>query len=277
MSANDAPRLSVCVPVYNCAAFIGETLDSLLAQTYRDFEAVVVENASTDGTAELLEAVNDPRLRVVRNERTLPAGENWNRAVAETRGAYVKVLSADDVLYPTCLERQLAALDAEPDAVLVSGPRVIVDATGKKVGTRGPGRSGRVAGGELIRRMASAGTNLIGETSAVLFRREAFDAAGGFNEASPYTIDIDLWFRMLLLGDAVFLRDPLATYRVSAGSWTAAVEHRQTEDMRQLLGQLASDPRFGVTEADARRGTRNARFNTLLRRAFYALFVKEAR
>lgn len=94
------PRVSIVVPVYNCERFIGEALGSALAQTYADLEVVVVDNSSTDRTAEVIARWKDPRLRVLANATNIGAARNWDRAAAEARGRYIKLLCADDVLYP---------------------------------------------------------------------------------------------------------------------------------------------------------------------------------
>lgn len=132
------PAVSVCVPAFEHARWIGRAIDSVLAQTLGDFELIVVDDCSTDGTADVVAHRRDPRIRLVRNERNLGAAGNWNRAVGMARAPLVKVLCDDDVLYPTCLERQVAVL-ADPrhaDVALVCCGRDIVDADDRRLLTR---------------------------------------------------------------------------------------------------------------------------------------------
>ena len=104
------PRVSVSVPMYNRADHIGECIDSVLQQTFTDFELVLIDAASTDRTVEIARSFEDDRIRIIENPQRLGAEGNWNAALKHSRGVYVKVLSHDDVIYPTCLERQVAVL-----------------------------------------------------------------------------------------------------------------------------------------------------------------------
>ncbi|MCH8899611.1 MAG: glycosyltransferase family 2 protein, partial [Acidobacteria bacterium] len=97
------PRVSVSVPMYNGADHISECIESVLAQTYADFELVLVDDASGDGTVEVARSFDDARIRIIENSERLGAAGNWNAALHHSRGTYVKVLSHDDVIYPTCL------------------------------------------------------------------------------------------------------------------------------------------------------------------------------
>ena len=92
------PRVSVCIPVYNGEQFLAETIRSVLDQSYRDFELVVLDNASTDGTGRIARAVGDPRLRVETNPTTIAQPDNWRAAVDLCRAPLVKLLCADDLL-----------------------------------------------------------------------------------------------------------------------------------------------------------------------------------
>ena len=112
-----SPRVSICIPVYNTERFIADAVTTALAQTYRDFEIVIVDNASTDATPRGARARHGPAHQAsFRNERNIGAQANFNRAVSLARGEYLKVLCADDVLYPTCLEQQVAVFEADPRA-----------------------------------------------------------------------------------------------------------------------------------------------------------------
>src|SRR5215831_18201292 len=113
-------RVSVCIPTYNGAAFLAETLASAVAQTFEDFEVIVVDDCSTDGSAEIAEgfARSDSRVRVVRNTQRAGSGAAVARAyVAQSRGEWIKPLNQDDLMTPDCLTRMLEAS--------VRGPLVI--------------------------------------------------------------------------------------------------------------------------------------------------------
>ena len=120
MSSSQAPRLSIGLPVFNGEKFVSDAIGSILGQTYRDFELIISDNASTDKTEVICReyAASDPRIRYYRNDRNLGAAVNFNRTFELASGEYFKWAAHDDMLAPEYLERCVAALDAHPDAVL---------------------------------------------------------------------------------------------------------------------------------------------------------------
>jgi len=275
-SNGPTPTVSICIPVYNGAASIGQALDSAIAQTFGDIEIVVVDNASTDDTLEVVASRDDPRVRVLVNESNIGAGCNWNRALAEARGEFVKILCADDYLRPECVERQLAALrdPANSSAALVSNAREIVDESGHRLFVRSYGGKTRLVPGRVaMRSVVRKGSNLIGEPSAVMFRASAAAKAGEFQAESTYCGDLDMWVRMLRDGDLVVLDEILSAYRVSSQSWTFAVMDRQTSDVRDMLQRIGDDPSFGMSGVDVWLGKQRVRLTTAQRRAFYRFIV----
>ncbi len=268
-----APRVSVCIPAYNAGRFIGEAVRSVLDQTFADFELIVRDDASTDGTLDRLSAFSDPRLRVAANPRNVGAEANWNAVVAEARGEFVKVLCSDDLLRPDCLRRQVEALDAAGGrgAVLACCRREIIDAGGRVLMVRGSGAfTGIIPGPEAVRRIVRSGTNPIGEPSAVLFRRAALERAGRFDGSLPYVIDLDLWCRLLLLGPVVALPEALCAFRVAPGSWSLRLALRQARNYQRFVRRLGADPRYGLTPGDRRIGRLKSAGLNLARIAFYA-------
>lgn len=129
------PRVSIGMPVYNGANFIRQAVDSILAQTYADFELIVSDNASTDETQAICQAyaARDPRVRYYRNEKNMGASWNYNRVTALSRGAYIKHAAHDDVLAPTYLERCVEVMDREPSVVLCYPRSIHIDEHGNRV------------------------------------------------------------------------------------------------------------------------------------------------
>lgn len=119
------PAVSILIPVYNRKAFIGPCVESALSQTFPDFEVVIVDNASTDGTWELLQtyARRDARIRLFRNEINIGALRNWARCFEEARGEYGKILFSDDLMYPDFLARTVALM-ADDIAFVVTAAEV---------------------------------------------------------------------------------------------------------------------------------------------------------
>ena len=116
MSAGDSPRVSIGLPVYNGERFLVQAIESVLAQTFEDFELIVCDNASTDASGAIAQTYveRDSRVRYFRNASNLGAARNFNRTFELSRGEYFKWLAADDLIAPTYLERCLAALGPRP-------------------------------------------------------------------------------------------------------------------------------------------------------------------
>ncbi len=274
------PRVSIVVPAYNNGAYIARTMDSILAQTFGDFELVVADHSSTDDTWEVLQRyTGDPRVRLLTTEAGGGAPRNWSRVTAEARGELVKLVCGDDLLHPEILAEQVAALDAAPGAVLAAARRDIVDAHDRPfVEGRGmPGLSGVVPGREAIRRTVVAGTNIFGEPGCVLFRREVLERVGGWDARFPYLIDQATYTRVLLEGDAVAVDRSLAAFRVSDSQWSVRLARSQAEQAIAYHHWLLEEHPDVVSAADVRRGDLAARAMSIMRRGAYLVMARRMR
>jgi glycosyltransferase involved in cell wall biosynthesis len=245
-------EVSVCIPAYQAGRFIRSTLESVLAQTFTDFEVVVLDNGSTDDTAAIVAGIGDPRIRLERNDAVLPLPANWNRVVRLSRSPLVKVLCADDVIYPHCLQSQVAALAAAPSAALVACRRDLVDADGATIYSGGGLRwlLGPRTRTEVIRAIVRHGGNPIGNPSSVLFRRDAFEAAGGFDEDKLELLDIDMWIRLLDHGGLVGQAESLAAFRVHGASTTQRIAVEQQAIQAAMIHELATGGVYRVRAFD---------------------------
>jgi glycosyltransferase involved in cell wall biosynthesis len=215
-----APRVSICIPTYNYAQYIGEALRSACEQTFRNIEIIVIDDASTDDTVSLVEAVaaDEPRLRLVRNPRNLGLQANYNRCIEVAEAEYVKILCADDLLAPDCVERMVAVLEAHTEVSLVACGREFVGAD------REHRRVDRYAselviepGSQTLRRCFFMG-NRIGEPTAVMFRRSK--AGRGFDEAYKQILDLELWLRIIADDWFAALPEALCQFRQHLGRAT---------------------------------------------------------
>lgn len=273
--------VSVVVPAYNNAAYIEATVTSVLDQTFQDFELVVADHSSTDGTWELLQQFADhPKVRLLRTPAGGGAKRNWDRVSQEAQAPLVKLVCGDDLLRPEALARQVAAIEAAGDAaVMVASRRDLVDGRGKVfVRSRGlGGLTGTIDGRQAVRAIVRSGTNPLGEPACVLLRREALEAAGWWDDANPYYIDAGTYARVLLRGDLVALPETLAAFRVSAAQWSvrlAREQHRQAAGFHALARRLAPET---ITAADVRRGDLLARLAAVQRRLAYAWLGRRMR
>ncbi|MDD2806168.1 MAG: glycosyltransferase family A protein [Elusimicrobiales bacterium] len=222
MTQQKAPLVSVIMPSYNHARYIGRAVESVLEQTAGDLELIVVDNQSADGTDEVLAAIKDPRLRVLKIANGGIIAASRNLGLKNAAGEYAAFVDSDDIWQPEKLERQLEALRAAPGAVLAYSrfKTLTGDTASEAIYPRPSGCvSGRVFGRLYLKHFIAC--------SGVLARRSALLAAGGFSEERELVAieDSDLWLRLAQTGEVVCSSDrALFLYRVhpgaaSAGSW----------------------------------------------------------
>jgi glycosyltransferase involved in cell wall biosynthesis len=200
--------ISVIIPAYNVADFVREAVDSALAQTRLDIEVIVVDDGSTDGSADTLGDLDDPRLRVIRENHGGSAAAR-NAGLRLASGELVAFLDADDRWAPQNLERQSAFLENYPEVDMTFGHSLVVDEAGHSLGFKSSSCDGLVSLSQLLR------TNEIGNGSCLLLRREALDRAGWFDVKLTACVDIDVWMRVASLrpNNVVAIPEVLTFYR----------------------------------------------------------------
>ena len=254
-SKGTSARVSVCIPAYRAEAYIGETIESVLAQTYEDFELVILVNNSPDGTGEIARSYDDPRISVETNTKTLPLAENWNAAARLAQGEYLKILCADDTLHPDCLAEQAAILDENPDVVLTASRRNYLGADGDVVlRDRGLNRLvGKLDSASVIDEVVRSGMNPLGFPATMLLRRDDFCKIDGFDTRWLYPLDLEMALRLLARGQFYGTGRSLASFRVSPSSASSTGSNQGTQH-RELLRVVAEDPQWEVGSASLRRG-----------------------
>ena len=271
-----SPRISVVIPVYNGEPFIAATIESVLAQRCADFELVIMDNVSTDRTCEVVRGFADPRVRLCESQQHVGPGANFNRALGQARGEFVKLLPADDILYPSCLQQQLDVLADPQNAgiVMVSCLRDVIDEQGRLVHRPKAKLQGRVAGIQAIRRNIRSGANIVGEPLAVLMRRSDLEQIGGFDDAIPFMLDMDLWCRLLLRGDLFALTEPMAAFRISRSSMSFMMLGKQTVQYHRFIDERRAKPQFQLTLWDACLGKTNSFIREILRWGAYTCYLR---
>ena len=200
------PQVSVIIPVYNGAKRIGRALHSIFAQTFTDYEIVIVNDGSTDDTASVLAAYGD-KIRVIsQSNRGLSAARN--AAVAASRGEMLALIDHDDEWLPRKLELAVPALRDDPGAVLVYSDMIVVDEAGKEVHSSPvkPETAHAPSTEEMLSRIWPI------TPSTVVMRRAAFERAGGFREHLVSAEDIHLWLLMREQGHFIYLPDRLVRF-----------------------------------------------------------------
>jgi glycosyltransferase involved in cell wall biosynthesis len=227
----DTPRVSVVVPNYNHARFLRRRIDSILAQTYQDFELVLLDDCSTDNSREILgEYTSDPRVTLHFNETNSGSTfKQWNKGVRMARGRYVWIAESDDYADPRFLETLVPVLASDPAVQLVCCRSRRVDAAGR-VGSfvdeysgipgieesrwaRGFRSDGRE---ECARCMVFACA--IQNASAVLFPKSAYEKAGGADESMRICGDWKMWCSLMLAGEMSYVAEPLNYFRFHEGA-----------------------------------------------------------
>ena len=212
---NNQPLASVVMPAYNVAAFILESVESVLRQSFSDFELIVVDDGSTDSTLARLSSLRDPRLRIVRQGNGGSAAAR-NSGIRSASGRYIGFLDADDLWVPHKLEAHVCFLEQHPEVDLTFSRSEIIDDLGNPTGRTSYPVSGEVSFQELLIE------NVVNNGSAVVMRRSTLDLAGHFDNELKACVDLDLWLRVALLRphNTYCLNEFLTKYRMRPGQIT---------------------------------------------------------
>jgi glycosyltransferase involved in cell wall biosynthesis len=243
--ARNEPLVTIAVPTFNRASLLKRCVTSALAQTYSRFEVLVSDNASSDDTAEVLSGFGDEKLRVIRQQSNIGLLPNWNACLAAARGEYVVVMSDDDTIETWLLERFVSLIAGRPEIPVVIGLSDLHSAPLNH--TFGARTSRHLTTG--IR----SGTDILLEylkneiwvvaTCSVMFRTDVLRREGGFPPSFPHTADVAAWAPLLFRGEAGFLNEACATWRIHRDSQTSrlGVERilRDGWQMAALISALA--------------------------------------
>jgi glycosyltransferase domain-containing protein len=218
------PRVTVVIPTYNRARFLPGAIDSVLAQTYGDFRLLIADNASDDGTREVVARYDDPRITYVRRPENLGITANHNLALQQVGTPYCLIVPDDDLLFPEILERTVPVLDANPRAGMVHARFQVLDAAGAVLKededwTYGLTEDTVENGDEFVRESMLWSCRVCASTA--LMRMEALPDPPFDRDDFP-AIDFGMWLRMALGWEMAFVAEPLAAYRIHDASHSAA-------------------------------------------------------
>jgi len=207
----DSPKVSVLIPSYNYAHYIEEAIDSVLSQTYQNFELIIVDNCSTDNTKEVVEQYiqKDSRIKLVINDVNIGMYRNYNKALLLANGEYIKFLNADDKLHEKCLEIFVGILDTNKDVSVVTSYRQFF---GSKDDILKPKWFGLIERKKAIIEVLKHG-NWIGEPTTVMFRKKNV-YSGLFDVTILMFADMDMWLRQLEHGDLYVHNEVLSYFRI---------------------------------------------------------------
>ena len=201
------PKVSIILPTYNRAKYLDRAISSVLNQSYSDFELIIVDDASTDNTKEVVDMFDDDRIRYIRNEKNLGGAGARNRGIKEAKGDFIAFQDSDDQWHPEKLKIQMEAFSkATPDVA------VVYTAFIRKVGDKEfiiPPASVKKREGNIYRELLLH-VNFVGTPTAVV-RKKALEKVGGFDERFPRLQDWDLFLRLAKHYKFKFIEKPLLT------------------------------------------------------------------
>lgn len=254
------PYFSVIIPLYNKAPYVRKAVESVLGQTYNDWELLVVDDGSTDGSGDIVKSVNDSRIRYLRQDN---AGVSVarNRGVTESTAPYICFLDADDWWEPSFLEEMAKLVEHHPDASIYGTGYWIVKNGKKRLAPIGVDKE--FSEGEINYCQVYAKTLCMPLTSiSVCMPRKVFDDAGGFPLGITLGEDFMLWLRIALKHKTVLLNRPLANYNQDVD-----IVHRGTHHlhppMRHMLWQLGEYEPLEKTNPDYKQMIDNLRTYSL--------------
>ena len=266
--------VSVCIPSHNGEKFLAATIMSILSQTHQNFELLISDDCSTDGTVDVVRQFDDPRIRFLEHRKRIGPAANWNILLHQAKGKYIKMVGHDDLLHRTCLERQVGVMEdnQEVETVLVSCFRTIINEKNEEIYIRGLKHcSGKLSGREAIRKALLSGGNPIGEPVAGLFRADLVDKGVKYDQAIPYCIDLDFWAQVLTHGNFHIIKEPLCSFRVSTEAWSIKLVNAQNRQWREFVARLAEDPYYRLGKRDQVVSILRGTFVGLSRRIFYTI------
>jgi len=240
-------RVSIIVPTYNGSAFLQDAFNSVLAQTYTDWEVVLVDDGSTDQTGAIAKAAAPAfggRLHYVyQANRGLPAARNT--AIRHATGDLLALLDSDDIWLPRRLELGVRLMDSDSGIGLVHGKVARIDAHGDFMGFP-PSPPRKYLAGRIARHIYTRRAHLLCPT--ILFRKECVDRVGFFDETMKSTEDRDMWFRIAEHYRVAYIDEVVAHYRVSAGSMSWDLD-RMLASGATFIGKHRSSKVLGLFSA----------------------------
>ena len=229
------PKVTICMPTYNFERYLPEAIESVLAQDFRDYEFLIIDDCSSDTSAAIISgyAKKDTRITAFVNGQNVGMVNNWNLCMQRARGSYIKFLFGDDELVsPGAIARMVQALESDHRVSLVTSARRIIDERSREIKVASAYREhGPVPGTDIITDCLLERLNKIGEPSAVMFRKE--QAGRGFDARYRQLVDLEMWFHLLEQGMFVYETEPLVAFRVHSEQQT----RQNIQKIHLLIGE----------------------------------------
>ena len=245
-----SPQVTVLMPVYNGLPYLGEAIDSILAQTFKDFEFLIIDDASTDSSRDLVRSYRDSCIRLIENDSNLGQARSLNRGLRLARGEYIARLDQDDIALPRRLEKQMLYMAQHPQVVLLGTWCQSIDEMGNQIGRFHPPTSYQA----IIDAFATYNPFA---HSSVLFRRAPVQEVGGYPADYLHSQDFALWLRLSRQYQVVNLPEELVQIRIHPGQTSLSADMRTAcrWDALRLFQQALAHPGLSPQARRAGRST----------------------
>lgn len=237
------PKVTVLMSVYNGEKYLKEAIDSILAQTFRDFEFLIINDASTDSTKSIILSCHDPRIRYIENEANIGLTRSLNKGISLAKGEYIARMDADDVSLPARLEKQVQFLDSREGVGLLGTSWLSINDVGLLLSVN------KACGGAYAAHSMCHGS--------VMIRKSTLEKAGGYRPCFKYAQDYDLWLRLSEVCEADNLSETLYKLRLHSGSISSLRQAEQNMAASLALSMAEERKKYGrdrlsaVTAAEA--------------------------
>ena len=247
---SNSPRVSIIMPAFNREKFIAESIESALAQSYEDFELIVIDDGSKDQTVEVAKKyLSDPRVHLIQNEKNMGIATTRNRAIRVARGEYIAMLDSDDIwIDKDKLRKQVDFLDSHSDHAMVGSAITHIDVSGKKLKTVTFPTADAEIRNSILRRNPFA-------QSTLLCRTEAFLQTGSYSTRFMICDDFDLWLRIGKRWKFANSTDAMTGYRIHGNNITHTKRLTAAREVLEIVRSYANSyphPTLGLIKAYAR-------------------------
>ncbi len=221
--------VSVCIPVYNDEKYIGRAIESVLNQSYKNIELLVVDNCSTDNTVNEVKKYKDERLRLICNDSNIGMTGNWKKAIDLCQGEYIKLIPSDDYIYDGCIAKSVDILSKHPEVTIVVAGTDLADSEDKVIGAYNHGRYSGIMDSQRVMKKSLIINNYYGNPVCTMFRKTDFYKSGGIDADCPNIPDFTLWLNLAAIGKSAFIREHLSAFRVRHDSNTGVVMKKKNK------------------------------------------------
>lgn len=229
------PKVSVILPVYNGEKFLKEAINGILAQTFKDFELIIINDGSTDGTQKIIDSYKDKRIFKLKQEnKGLVA--SLNRGIELSKGEYIARHDADDISLPIRLEKQVSYLDSHPGSVLIGTRATEINESGRETGVLD------YPNDDAAIRLALFSYTPFAHGS-VMYKKEIIKKIGGYTAGAWPAEDYDLWSKLLTLGSAANLKERLYKFRMNSEGISLTNQQKQTAKILEVRRRAFKDLR----------------------------------